>query len=155
MYSNTAMHCTFSLLHFSTFLCTGGMMSVFLMGLHDSSTGKFCTVAKCGNGHDDATIAKLQDELDMVKISKVVKIASLKNDGLYNTRQMLSSFLLCFQDASKVPSWLLVNKSVVPDLVIRDPKASCLNEHKVTAATEHALDVHCRLLYWPRHTIAE
>ncbi len=48
-------------------------MSVFLMGLYDSSTGKFCTVAKCGNGHDDATIAKLQDELDMVKISKVVK----------------------------------------------------------------------------------
>ncbi len=47
-------------------------MSVFLMGLYDSSTGKFCTVAKCGNGHDDATIAKLQDELDMVKISKVV-----------------------------------------------------------------------------------
>ncbi len=46
-------------------------MSVFLMGLHDPSTGKFCTVAKCGNGHDDATIARLQDELDMVKISKV------------------------------------------------------------------------------------
>ena len=46
-------------------------MSVFLMGLHDSSTGKFRTVAKCGNGHDDATIARLQKELDMVKISKV------------------------------------------------------------------------------------
>ena len=48
-------------------------MSVFLMGLYDTATGKFCTVAKCGNGHDDATIAKLQDELDMVKISKVLE----------------------------------------------------------------------------------
>ncbi len=53
-------------------------MSVFLMGLYDSSTGKFCTVAKCGNGHDDATIAKLQDELDMVKISKVVNFSYME-----------------------------------------------------------------------------
>ena len=49
----------------------GGMMSVFLMGLYDKSCDKFRTVAKCGNGHDDATLAKLQKELDMVKISKV------------------------------------------------------------------------------------
>ena len=49
----------------------GGMMSVFLMGVYDKAREKFCTVAKCGNGHDDATLAKLQKELDMVKISKV------------------------------------------------------------------------------------
>jgi len=47
------------------------MMSVFLMGVYDAASGKFRTVAKCGNGHDDATILRLQDELDMVKISKV------------------------------------------------------------------------------------
>ena len=46
-------------------------MSVFLMGVYDKARDKFCTVAKCGNGHDDATLAKLQKELDMVKISKV------------------------------------------------------------------------------------
>ena len=46
-------------------------MSVFLMGVYDASCDKFRTVAKCGNGHDDATILKLQDELDMVKIGKV------------------------------------------------------------------------------------
>ena len=46
-------------------------MSVFLMGVYDASSGKYRTVAKCGNGHDDATILRLQDELDMVKISKV------------------------------------------------------------------------------------
>ncbi|XP_064384237.1 DNA ligase 3-like isoform X2 [Halichondria panicea] len=91
----------------------GGMMSVFLMGLYDSSTGKFCTVAKCGNGHDDATIAKLQDELDMVKISK---------------------------DSSKVPSWLLVNKSVVPDLVIRDPKIAPVWE--ITGAEFSSSNIH-------------
>jgi len=73
----------------------GGMMSVFLMGVYDAASGKFRTVAKCGNGHDDATILRLQDELDMVKISK---------------------------DTSKVPSWLLVNKTLVPDFVVKDPK---------------------------------
>ena len=46
-------------------------MSVFLMGVYDKARDKFCTVAKCGNGHDDATLARLQKELDMVKISKV------------------------------------------------------------------------------------
>ena len=46
-------------------------MSVFLMGLYDKSCDKFRTVAKCGNGHDDATLTKLQKELKMVKISKV------------------------------------------------------------------------------------
>ena len=44
---------------------------MFLMGVYDASCDKFRTVAKCGNGHDDATIMKLQDELDMVKIAKV------------------------------------------------------------------------------------
>lgn len=46
-------------------------MSVFLMGVYDGLCGLFKTVAKCGNGHDDATISRLQQELDMVKISKV------------------------------------------------------------------------------------
>ena len=49
----------------------GGMMSVFLMGVYDKARDRFRTVAKCGNGHDDATIARLQKELDVIKISKV------------------------------------------------------------------------------------
>ena len=62
----------FSILFVFSFpMLAGGMMSVFLMGLYDKSRDKFCTVAKCGNGHDDSTIARLQKELDMVKISKV------------------------------------------------------------------------------------
>ena len=46
-------------------------MSVFLMGVYDKARDRFRTVAKCGNGHDDATIARLQKELDVTKISKV------------------------------------------------------------------------------------
>lgn len=72
-------------------------MSVFLMGVYDSSTDKFRTVCKCGNGHDDQTLQRLQKELKMVKISK---------------------------DRSKIPSWLLVNRSQLPDLVMADPKVS-------------------------------
>lgn len=46
-------------------------MSIFLMGCFDPSSQKWCTVTKCAGGHDDATLARLQTELDMVKISKV------------------------------------------------------------------------------------
>lgn len=50
---------------------------------------------QCGNGHDDATITKLQKEIKMVKIS---------------------------QDYSKIPDWLEVDKSYAPDFVVADPK---------------------------------
>lgn len=51
-------------------------MSIFLMGCYDPSSQKWCTVTKCSGGHDDATLARLQKELDMVKISKVSKGAA-------------------------------------------------------------------------------
>nr|CAH7750695.1 unnamed protein product [Callosobruchus chinensis] len=73
----------------------GGMMSVFLMGCYDPHTKKFRTVTKVHTGHDDQTLAQLQKELDMVKIS---------------------------QDASKVPSWLKCTKTMVPDFVAKNPK---------------------------------
>lgn len=52
-------------------------MSVFLMGVYDRSCDQWRTVAKCGNGHDDNTIERLQKELDMIKISKVIIIAMI------------------------------------------------------------------------------
>ncbi|XP_071841382.1 DNA ligase 3-like isoform X2 [Apostichopus japonicus] len=73
----------------------GGMMSVFLMGVHDPVTDKFYTVTKCGNGLDDETLAKVNKELQVVKISK---------------------------NMGKVPSWLKINKSQVPDFVVQDPR---------------------------------
>ncbi|PIK55364.1 putative DNA ligase 3-like [Apostichopus japonicus] len=78
----------------------GGMMSVFLMGVHDPVTDKFYTVTKCGNGLDDETLAKVNKELQVVKISK---------------------------NMGKVPSWLKINKSQVPDFVVQDPRV----KHKV------------------------
>lgn len=73
----------------------GGLMSIFLMGVWDPASKQWCTVAKCGNGHDDKTIEKLNKQLKMKKISK---------------------------DPSKVPSWLNIHRSLVPDFVIEDPK---------------------------------
>ncbi|XP_066922731.1 DNA ligase 3-like [Clytia hemisphaerica] len=75
----------------------GGLMSVFLMGCYDESRGIWVTVTKCGNGHDDDTLKKLQKQLKMQKISK---------------------------DFSKVPMWLDVDRGLVPDYVIADPKNS-------------------------------
>ncbi|KAF6094602.1 DNA ligase 3 [Phyllostomus discolor] len=79
----------------------GGMMSIFLMGCYDPSSQKWCTVTKCSGGHDDATLARLQKELDMVKISK---------------------------DPSKIPSWLKVNKIYYPDFIVPDPKRAAVWE---------------------------
>ncbi|CAL1678471.1 unnamed protein product [Lasius platythorax] len=73
----------------------GGILSVFLMGCYDEERDKWLTVTKVHTGHDDATLAALQDELDMVKIGK---------------------------DVEKLPSWLHAKKPMVPDFVARDPK---------------------------------
>lgn len=98
-------------------------MSIFLMGCYDEKRDKWLTVTKVNTtislnyaflysheplrlhrtrysrqvhtGHDDATLAELQEELDMVKIGK---------------------------DTDKLPSWLLAKKPMVPDFVARDPK---------------------------------
>ncbi|XP_064610448.1 DNA ligase 3-like [Liolophura sinensis] len=75
----------------------GGIMSVFLTGVHDPATDKWCTVTKVGNGFDDKTLERLQTELKMVKISK---------------------------DQRKVPDWLKINKTVIPDFVVADPKTA-------------------------------
>ncbi|KAI0232597.1 hypothetical protein LSAT2_017077 [Lamellibrachia satsuma] len=75
----------------------GGMMSIFLMGVYDPATYQWCTVTKCGIGFDDKTLEQLQKDIKVDKISK---------------------------DYSKLPTWLNVNKSLVPDFVVKDPKNS-------------------------------
>ncbi len=72
-------------------------MSVFLMGCHDKSSGKFCTVTKCGNGHDDATLERINRELK----SEMERIG---------------------RDATRLPSWLRCNRQLAPDFVTKDPK---------------------------------
>ncbi|RXN22584.1 DNA ligase 3 [Labeo rohita] len=73
----------------------GGIMSSFLMGCYDPESKKWCTVTKCSGGYDDATLARLQKELDVIKIGK---------------------------DPSKIPGWLKIVKNYYPDFVIRDPE---------------------------------
>lgn len=75
----------------------GGIMSSFLMGCYDPDSGKWCTVTKCSGGYDDAMLARLQKELDVVKISK---------------------------EPGKIPSWLKIVKNYYPDFIIRDPKSA-------------------------------
>uniref|UniRef100_A0A4W4EBE0 DNA ligase n=1 Tax=Electrophorus electricus TaxID=8005 RepID=A0A4W4EBE0_ELEEL len=73
----------------------GGIMSSFLMGCYDPEAKKWCTVTKCSGGYDDATLARLQKELDVIKIGK---------------------------DPSKIPGWLKIIKNYYPDFLIRDPE---------------------------------
>ncbi|XP_022085530.1 DNA ligase 3-like [Acanthaster planci] len=72
----------------------GGIMSTFLMGVHDPATDRFLTVTKC-TGLDDQTLNQLNRDLAVDKISK---------------------------DSAKVPSWLHVSRGLVPDFVVKDPK---------------------------------
>lgn len=91
----------------------GGMMSVFLMGCYNPNSKRFCTVTKVHTGHDDKTLEKLQDELEMEKIS---------------------------QDVSKVPKWLNCTKTMVPDFIAKDPKNQPVWEITGAEFTQH--DVH-------------
>ncbi|OQR77067.1 DNA ligase 3-like [Tropilaelaps mercedesae] len=75
----------------------GGIMSIFLMGCYNPSTGRWVTVTKVHGGHDDATLERLQKELKMKKISKNVEL---------------------------IPSWLDVKPQLVPDFVAEDPLMS-------------------------------
>ena len=70
----------------------GGIMSVFLMGVYDPNTYRWCTVTKCGNGFDDKMLKKLQTQLDVVKINKVC----CHNNGLVlMCRNGKNSVVLC------------------------------------------------------------
>ena len=60
-------------------LLAGGLMSIFLMGVYDPKTDKWCTVSKCGSGFDDKTLDKLQKDFDMIKISKVCSSVCFEN----------------------------------------------------------------------------
>lgn len=91
----------------------GGLMSVFLTGVYDPMTKKWCTVSKVGNGFDDKTLDRLQTELDMVKINK---------------------------DMSKVPSWLNIKKHVVPDFIVADPLKAPVWE--ITGAEFSKAEIH-------------
>ncbi|XP_056412491.1 DNA ligase 3 [Hyla sarda] len=91
----------------------GGMMSIFLMGCYDPESRKWCTVTKCSSGYDDATLARLQKELDMVKISK---------------------------DPAKIPSWLKINKNYYPDFIIQDPEKAPIWE--ITGAEFSKAEAH-------------
>jgi len=75
----------------------GGLISVFLMGCYDHEADKWCTVSKCGNGFDDATLDKLQGEL----LPMMEKIK---------------------QDYDRVPGWFKITRQMVPDVIAKDPK---------------------------------
>nr|XP_020454233.1 DNA ligase 3 [Monopterus albus]XP_020454234.1 DNA ligase 3 [Monopterus albus]XP_020454235.1 DNA ligase 3 [Monopterus albus] len=91
----------------------GGIMSSFLMGCYDPDSKKWCTVTKCSGGYDDATLARLQKELDVIKISK---------------------------DPSKIPGWLKIIKNYYPDFIIRDPEQAPIWE--ITGAEFSKSEMH-------------
>lgn len=67
-------------------------MSSFLMGCYDPDSKKWCTVTKCSGGYDDAMLARLQKELDVVKISKVGEESATKHT---HTRSHTNKILNC------------------------------------------------------------
>lgn len=99
----------------------GGIMSSFLMGCYDPNSKKWCTVTKCSGGYDDAMLARLQKELDVVKISKVgVDKTSPGGGGILSQQGLIHRLLT--QDPSKIPGWLKIVKNYYPDFLIRSPE---------------------------------
>ena len=99
------------------------MMSIFLMGCVDSA-GIWRTVCKVraarvhlhptaaqvGNGHDDATLQRINGELDVVKIAR--------DPAKCDTRAAVWT-----STPRRVPAWLKINKNdLVPDFVVADAK---------------------------------
>lgn len=90
----------------------GGMKSVFLMGCLNEKTQKWHTVTKVANGLDDKTLEKLQKSIRMIKADK----------------------------KKSPPDWIVVNKSLIPDFYVTDPKNSQIWE--LTGAEFSKSDVH-------------
>ncbi|KAH8236448.1 hypothetical protein KR026_002294 [Drosophila bipectinata] len=72
----------------------GGVLSIFLMGCYDSKDRLWKTVTKVHSGLDDIT-----------------------NDEVHNSLIKLTERA----DANQTPSWLLCKKSLVPDVLAKDP----------------------------------
>ncbi|XP_002031475.2 DNA ligase 3-like [Drosophila sechellia] len=72
----------------------GGTLSIFLMGCYDAFGRLWKTVTKVHSGLDDATNAKVHESL--IKLTERA-------------------------DANAIPSWLLCSKSLVPDVLAKDP----------------------------------
>eukprot|EP01112_Ceratiomyxa_fruticulosa_P000135 TRINITY_DN10155_c0_g2_i1.p1 TRINITY_DN10155_c0_g2~~TRINITY_DN10155_c0_g2_i1.p1 ORF type:complete len:958 (-),score=247.00 TRINITY_DN10155_c0_g2_i1:54-2888(-) len=75
----------------------GGLLATYLMGAYDEDTKTYKTVCKVGNGHDEATIKRLTNELKP-KMQRIEK------------------------DYNKLPKWLHINRTHVPDWIPLDPK---------------------------------
>ncbi|KAH8289033.1 hypothetical protein KR054_005527 [Drosophila jambulina] len=73
----------------------GGVLSIFLMGCYDARDRLWKTVTKVHSGLDDAT-----------------------NEEVHNSLIKLTERA----DASRTPSWLLCKKSLVPDVLAKDPQ---------------------------------
>lgn len=71
----------------------GGKQSVWLCGVRDKDKQHYLTVAKVGNGMDDAQLERFNAEYPMRRI----------------------------RSAAEVPSWLRVTSTLVPDFVVTDP----------------------------------
>jgi len=72
----------------------GGVLSIFLMGCYDTFGRLWKTVTKVHSGLDDATNAEVHESL--IKLTERA-------------------------DANATPDWLLCSKSLVPDVLAKDP----------------------------------
>lgn len=84
----------------------GGKIATFLMGVYDKAEDVYKTVCKVYSGLTDDLIESLQNAFDFVKID-------------------------C--DPTKVPPWLKVSNSLVPNFVVKDPTESAVWEIKGTS----------------------
>lgn len=91
----------------------GGMYSIFLMGCHDTKSKIWKTVTKVHTGLDDAELDKYQG---------------------------LLSPLMIRSDPDNIPKWLNCKKSMMPDMIAKDPFDMPVWE--ITGAEFSKADIH-------------
>lgn len=92
----------------------GGQYSIFLMGCYDKKSGLWRTVTKVHSGLND---------IEMERVHRKIKPLMEKCDG-----------------NSKLPSWIQLNRTMIPNALAKDPNAMPVFE--VTGAEFTKSDVH-------------
>jgi DNA ligase-3 len=84
----------------------GGMLSVFLMGVYDEETQTYKTVTKCGNGHDDATLLAINQQLVPNHMTRIKRDPSLLPPWLDCARRLTPDWLI--NDPTTAPVWEII-----------------------------------------------
>lgn len=101
----------------------GGMKSTFLMGCFNEKTKKWHTVTKVANGYTLFLYYIFLENRKSIKHKNVLLILSFDDKTLEKLQKSIAMVEIK-KKQSAVPDWLVINKSLVPDFIVKSPENS-------------------------------